>query len=114
MKCLSSAQVQAVADGEALPTEQQHARTCDACGRRVGERQAQIAQLHAGAAVDMPVSVAQRIDAALAAGTGASGATRLRDQRPATGWWRAAWGTAAVAAATLIAVLFVAPLLKKD
>jgi hypothetical protein len=114
MRCLSSAQIQAVADGEALSAEQQHAGTCDICGRRVGERQAQIAQLRAGAAVEMPASLAQRIDAALTAGSGASGATRLREQPTTMNWWRPAWGTAAVAAATLIAVLFVAPLLKED
>ena len=114
MKCLSSAQIQAVADGEALPAEQQHARTCDACGRRVGERQAQIAELGAGTAVEMPASLAQRLEAALAAGPSAPGATRLREPQQSPTWWRAAWGTAAVAAATLIAVLFVAPLLKED
>ena len=115
MKCLSSAQVQAVADGEAPQAEREHARSCATCAARVSERQAQVALLrNAVESIDLPAAVAQRVEATLA-GTRTAGATRLRGPQPQSqGWGRAAWGTAAVAAATLVAVLFVAPMLKED
>jgi hypothetical protein len=114
MQCLTSAQVQAVADGEGTRSEREHSQACDVCGRRVADRQAHIARLIEVAAVDMPEDVAGRIDAVLAAGRRGAGATRLRPQTSGGGWRRAAWGTTALVAATLAAVVFVAPMLKED
>ena len=115
MKCLSSAQIQAVADGEAPAAEQDHARTCGACAREVSERQARMAQLTtAVSSLPMPAAVVQRIDAAIAGGAGSAGATRLRQPMTSPRWFRPAWGSAALVAATLAAVVFVAPLLKED
>ena len=114
MQCLSSAQIQAVADGEATPAEQEHARSCDGCARAVGDRQAQMSRLTASAsAVDMPPALARRIDSTLT-GSQASGATRLRDAPQRRAWLAPAWGVGALAAATLAAVVFVAPMLKED
>ena len=114
MKCLSSAQIQAVVDGEAPYADRRHAGTCASCAARVEERAQQVGRLQGIAgAVEMPPAVAHRIETAIA-GTGAPGATRLRPEQPARRWLPAAWGTAAVAAATLIAVVFVAPLIKED
>ena len=114
MKCLSSAQIQAVVDGEAPYADRRHAETCAACAARIADREQQVGRLQdIAGAVEMPPAMAQRIEGAIA-GTGASGATRLRPEPPARRWMPAAWGTAAVVAATLIAVVFVAPLLKED
>ncbi len=114
MKCLSSAQIQAVADGEAPAIEQEHARACASCRTQVGERQAQVALLCTmGERTELPAASAERIQRALTDARGA-GATRLRPQPVSAGWWRAAWGTGVLAAATLVAVVFVAPMLKED
>jgi hypothetical protein len=77
------------------------------------ERREQTAALTGSVAdVEIPSGTARRVDAALA-GTQAAGATHLR--RVARPRWRhAAWGTAGLAAATLVAVVFVAPLFKED
>ena len=115
MQCLSSAQIQAVVDGEASQVERQHAQSCAACARRIAEREAHVARLTSVAAsMNMPPSVSRRIDAALSAQRVGTGATRLRPATPAATWPRAAWGTLAVTAATLVAVVVVAPLLKQD
>jgi hypothetical protein len=115
MTCLTNAQVQAVADGEATPVEREHAAACAGCGAKVEERRTQMSALTASfAAVEFPASSRQRIDAALAAGSPRSGATRLRPPAPQRSWRHAAWGSAALVAATLIAVLFIAPMVKQD
>ena len=92
MKCLSSAQIQAVADGQASRVEQEHAQACAECNARVSERQRQGGVLR----------------------TVSEGVTRLRSQPVSSPWRPAAWGTAAMAAATLVVIVFVAPLLKED
>ena len=115
MKCLSSAQIQAVADGEAPPAEREHVRTCAACARQVSERQARMAQLTAAvSSLPVPATMTERIESAIASGTGNSGATRLRQPLTSPRWFRPAWGGAALVAATLAAVVFVAPMLKED
>lgn len=115
MKCLTSAQIQAVADREAPYAEREHAESCEVCAGRVAERTAQMARLRDSAGTDvMPAALRHRVDSALAGGATAAGATRLRGTPPPRPWLRAAWGTAAVAAVTLAAVVFIAPLLKED
>jgi hypothetical protein len=114
MKCLSSAQIQAVVDGEAPQIEREHAQACEACATGVAARQADMALLRTAAnGAQMPPAVAQRIAASIS-GEGATGATRLREQTTTAGWRRPMWGTAALVAATLVAVVFVAPMLKQD
>ena len=114
MKCLSSAQIQAVADGEAPAAEREHVRSCASCEALVNERRAQVALLrNTLEGVALPAAAGDRIDAALIGGRG-PGATRLRSEPGPGGWGRAAWGSAAVAAATLVAVVFVAPMMKDD
>lgn len=114
MKCLTDAQIQMVADGEASEVLRDHAKTCGACGARVRERagvMASVAQtLDVRAALPQPLI--HRLDRALAASSG-GGATRLRRDGASDGRWRrAAWSAAAVALATLVAVLFVAPMVR--
>jgi hypothetical protein len=115
MTCLTNAQIQAVADGEATAAEREHAASCAACGAAVAERRTAVASLRSAFdAVAMPAGAQRRIDAALAAGTAGHGATRLRSDAPPAKWRHAVWGTAALVAATLIAVVFVAPMVKDD
>jgi hypothetical protein len=64
--------------------------------------------------IDMPPSTVRRIEDALAAGVASSGATRLRPVATGPSWRAAAWGTAGLALATLVAVVFIAPMIKKD
>jgi hypothetical protein len=110
---LNEIQIQAVADGESGASERAHVATCGACAGRVVQRQQQVADLERtvnppGA---LPGPLAERVGAALAAG--ASGATRLRatpDRRRPARW---VYSGFAVAMATLVAVLFVIPAMRK-
>src|SRR5262245_36616937 len=114
MNHLSSAQIQAVADNEAPAVERDHAASCPECGAKVARCREQSASLVARLnAIELPPAAARRIEASLQS-SGASGATRLRPEARATHWPRAAWGTAGIVAATIAAVVFVAPMLKKD
>lgn len=114
MKCLNDAQIQAVVDNEATADIQTHAASCARCGDKVRERGRLTAAILGALSVpaQIPPGAVHRIDRALAEGTGA-GATRLRELQPTSGRWRTAvWSGGAVAAATLIAVLVVAPALR--
>jgi hypothetical protein len=115
MECLNSTQIQAVADGEAGAAERAHVATCDACAARVARRQQQISEIERtlNAPVAVPPSLAMRVDAAL--GAGAAGATRLRAssrgaRTPGRRW---VYSSFAVVAATLVAVLFIVPAVRK-
>lgn len=115
MQCLSSAQIQAIVDDEAPAADRQHAQACKACARQVSDREEQVARLtSAAASVNLPLGIEQRIDGALSGERPATGATRIKPAAPSAVWPQAAWGTLAVAVATLVAVVFVAPLLKQD
>lgn len=112
MACLNEIQIQAVADGEGGALERAHVATCGACAARVATRQQQIGDLERTLnAPAMPPSLSARVETALA--TGASGATRLRAvpgaRRPA----RWIYSGFAIAVATIVAVLFVIPALRK-
>ena len=114
--CLDSAQIQAVADREAAEDVRAHAASCARCAQRVREREGAMAALVAAvtAPVEVPQHVAQRMEAALS-GALASGATRLRSDATARTWSarrRTAWSAAVAAAATLVGVLFIAPLFR--
>jgi len=97
MTCLNDSHIQALADGEPLPEAAAHAAGCAACAARVRERQALMAALTSAIDVpaNMPPPVEQRVS------------FRLR----AEGKWL--FSGLAVAAATIIAVLFVAPAIRK-
>ena len=108
MTCLNDIQIQALADGEADGAEAAHAAGCARCGERVQERRVLMGAIEQSidVPVPMPVSTARRVEDGLR-----GGATRLRDSRSfrlqAEGKWL--YGGLGVAAATIIAVLFVAP-----
>jgi len=114
MKCLNDVQIQAVADHEADEDVRRHAASCNRCRERVRDREALTAAVVASLNVpaSVPAGVSRRVQQVLTQGS-SSGATRLREgtapRRPSR---RAVWSMAAVAAATLIAVVFVAPMVK--
>lgn len=121
--CLNDIQIQAVVDGEAGAAERAHVATCGACGARVARRQQQIAELEQtlNPAGVIPASVAERVEEVFrlrAEAPSQTGATRLRDDRPSVrlqpeGRRRWIYSGFAVVAATLIAVLFIVPLVRK-
>ena len=110
--CLNDIQIQAVVDGEAGAAERAHVATCGACASRVARRQQQIAEIEQtlNAPIAMPAPLAERVQSTFA--SGASGATRLRAPN---GGGRRRWVYSgfAVAAVTLIAVLFIVPAVRK-
>jgi hypothetical protein len=129
MACLTHDQIQALADGEADAVLQQHAASCARCADRVRERQAVVAAMRDSLTADaaLPHQLTQRVEAALTAApnpspfgstaaaratSGRVGATRLRSGGREPSRRRAFWSAAGAVAATLIAVLFIAPLMK--
>src|SRR5438093_5137535 len=114
MTCLNDIQIQALADGEGGADDRRHAVECPRCAARLHERRLLMTSVQQ--ALDPPVTVpaalAGRVDEifrpkAEAAQKG-HGATRLRvEQR---GSRRLMYSGLAVAAATLVAVLVVAPM----
>jgi hypothetical protein len=114
MSCLNETQIQSVVDDEAAEDLRAHVASCASCRDRVRARAMltdEIAQA-INVPIDVPAALGRRITQALADGS-ASGATRLRNDRPPRRSWRpAVWSAGAVAAATIIAVMFVAPMFK--
>ncbi len=115
MSHLTSAQIQGVADNAAPQADRDHAASCAACGARVAERR-QLAVSFAALTdgIDLPPSTTHRVNAALAGAAGSAGATRLGAAAPRPQWHRAALGTAGLIAATVLAIVVVAPMLKQD
>jgi hypothetical protein len=129
MTCLNDSHIQALADGEPRPDAAQHAATCARCAARVRERRLLMAAIERSIAVpiEVPAPVARRVDEIFrlraAATANQVGATRLRESRgfgttnsrgfrlQAEGTWL--YGGLAVAAATLVAVLFIVPAVRK-
>ena len=114
MNHLTSAQIQGVADNDAPTADRDHAAACATCAERVAERrqlQSSFAGLTDG--IELPRSTARRLEASLAGTATPFGATRLRaaDSRPR---WHGAVGTAGLVAATVVAIVFIPPMLKKD
>lgn len=115
MKCLNDALIQSIVDHEASDDIRAHAASCEACAARVRDRYARSAAL--ASMLDLPVPIPstleRRVQRAVAESSSPAGATRLRpSDTGARGWRRTAWGTAAVALATLVVVVFVAPMVK--
>jgi hypothetical protein len=65
-------------------------------------------------AIEMPPPTARRVERALDGAAESGGATRLRPATPSRAWRPAAWGAAGLVAATVLTIVFVAPMLKKD
>ncbi|HEX9367390.1 MAG TPA: hypothetical protein VF921_12230 [Vicinamibacterales bacterium] len=125
MTCLNDSHIQALADGEGSVDAQRHARECAGCAVRVQARAALMASI--AQAIDVPAALpgplAQRVDEIFrlkAEATGSQrGATRLLNTQSRgfrlraegrRGW---IYSGLAVAAATIIAVLFIAPAVRK-
>jgi hypothetical protein len=120
MSCLNDARVQSIADGEAVvlsDSDRAHLSSCARCQQRVRDRESVMQTIGQAMRVQeaMPIATSVRIERALAEGA-ASGATRLRDSRAARRPWPLAggvlWSAGAVAIATILAVVFVAPIVK--
>src|SRR3954451_12597349 len=123
MTCLNDSHIQALADGEGDARAAAHAAGCARCAERVRARMTLMAgiQRSLDLPVDMPASVSQRVEEIFQpTPEGATtGATRLRVARgvPAfrfelrgRGW---IYSAVAVAAATILAVLFIVPAVRK-
>ena len=118
MNCLNDAQVQAIVDGEAGgeagASVRAHLAGCAHCQMRVRNREVFLRAIEEAmsAPAELPRDVALRVERALADAS-TPGATRLRDT-PARRWsrQRSVWSGTAVAAATLVAVVFVAPIVR--
>jgi hypothetical protein len=120
MTCLNDSHIQALADGEPLPDAAAHAAGCVACAARLRERQALMATITS--AVDVPSIMPARVQDGVrlrlkADTTGLQGGTRLRTTDSGDSGLQAGrtwiFSGLAVAAATIIAVLFVAPAIRK-
>ncbi len=112
MKCLDDVQVQALVDNEATEDTRAHAASCAGCAARLEKRRTVMdaALLALGIPAPMPSTLHRRVEQAVVL---PRGATRLRETaEPHSRWRRAAWGGAVVAVATLVAVLFVVPMVK--
>jgi hypothetical protein len=116
MTCLNDHHIQALADGEGSADMRAHAATCEHCAARLREREALLQDLRETLTppIAMPPALAARVAAAVQNAGGGQGATRLvaagvrrTDQRR-----RWAYSAAAVAAATLVAVFVVVPLVR--
>jgi len=125
MSCLNDALIQSIVDGEAVVGDKDgeavvgdqdgdaraHLASCARCQMRVRERETVMQAIGQSMSMpaDLPPDTRLRVERTLAEASRA-GATRLRENRAARwSWPRALWSAGAVVAATLIAVVFVAP-----
>jgi hypothetical protein len=119
---LNDTQIQALADGEIDAAATAHAASCARCAERVRARAALMSGIERSldVPIDVPASLARRVDEDLRS----SGATRLRDDRSPSGASRGfrlqaegrrrwVYSGLAVAAATLLAVIFIVPAVKR-
>ena len=120
MSCLNDAQIQSIVDndGDVADAARVHVASCGRCQMRVQERQIVVQGITEALRVpaDLPPDMRARVERSLAQAS-TSGATRLRERPRARRPWtrvprRTVWSAAAVAAASLGAVLFVAPIVK--
>ena len=121
MTCLNDSHIQALADGEGSAELRAHVASCAGCGARLRDRETMMRELADALAppAPMPPALVQAVDFRLKAeATRPAGATRLRprDSRgfrlQAEGPRRWLYGGLGIAAATILAVLFVAPMLR--
>ena len=120
MNCLSDARIQSFADHEAgdlSENDRAHLASCARCQQRVRDRESLMQTIGQAMRVQeaMPLATSLRVERALAEGA-VSGATRLRESRVARQPWplagRVMWSAGAVAIATMLAVVFVAPIVR--
>lgn len=120
MKCLSDARIQSFVDNEAgdlSESDRAHVASCARCQQRARDRKSLMQTIAEAMRVQeaMPLATGVRVERALAEGA-VSGATRLRESPVARRPWslagRVMWSAGAVAVATLLAVVFVAPIVK--
>jgi hypothetical protein len=117
---LNDERLQALADGEGRPDDRAHAASCPFCGARLRDRAARMASIEAALnpSIDLPASLRVPLDADGMAGE--SGATRLRSIPPSRGFYlqtesRRRWVYAGIGvAATIVAVLFVFPAVRRS
>lgn len=108
--CLNDARLQAVADGEGTTSENEHVRSCDACGARVADTRAALRDFGRGLSeLAVPERLRSRVLAATnPASTLRSGATTLRaapSVRPRPAWVLAGGAVAAGVIGLLFVVL---------
>ena len=123
MACLHDSQIQALADGEGTPERRSHAAACAGCAAKLRAREALVEEMHVALAPPVPVPplLAQRVEFRLKAETtqaaAARGATRLLPQASRSFRLQAErkwlYSSLGLVAATLIAVLFVVPMLRQ-
>jgi hypothetical protein len=132
MTCLNDSHIQALADGEGTPEMRRHAAECATCAAKLHDREALMEEMRASLAppVAIPTLLAERMEFRLKAeapdreefrlkADATRGATRLLESNhrsfrlQAEGKRRWLYGGLSVAAATLIAVLFIAPALRQ-
>jgi hypothetical protein len=113
MTCLTDGEIQAVVDGEAGAGEQAHVAACEGCASRVREQRGRMDAL-LGAIAGSPAAPAgleARVGGAVEDAARARGSTTLLGgpARPA-GWSRGTWRAVLAAAAVLVVVLVVGPM----
>jgi hypothetical protein len=108
MTCLNDIQIQALADGEATAEAARHAAECPTCGARLRDRERAMTAIRQtlDVPVGVPVHLAQRVDDVFRLPWPEQG----RGQAEGKARW--IYSGLAVAAATLIAVLFITPVVR--
>ena len=105
-RCLTDAELQALADREAGPDAGAHVEQCPPCTERLATRVRLIARtVDAAGSSEIPPSVRDTIRARLDAGT-AEGATTLRPVAHARRW---TWGIPLAVAASIALVVYIIP-----
>jgi hypothetical protein len=128
MTCLNDDHIQALADGEGTAEMRAHVAACHHCGARLRSREALMEEMRDAVSpqVPMPAALARDVsfrlttsaEATTAAATKPAGATRLLTEKrrsfrgEAEGRRRWAYSALAVAAATLLAVFVVIPMMR--
>jgi hypothetical protein len=108
-KCLNEARIRAAADGEATEIERRHVDGCAECRARVTTADRALDEFGAMASrVEVPSHLARRVERALSPDHPRVGATTLRDL-PGSRWGSRLWATAGLAAAAVLAIVFLLP-----
>jgi hypothetical protein len=103
MQCVNDERLQALADGEGTPAERAHVAACEACATRLHARAALMTSIEAALnpSIDPPAGLQERVF---------GGATRLRAAETPRRWTY----PAAAVAATMVAVLFIVPAVRRS
>ena len=110
--CLNDERIQALADGEGDPVDRAHVDSCPACAVRLEQRTALMASIAGALNPPLPLPEGFRLTAdAPSERNRMDGATRMRRLQPQSS--RRWIYSAAAIAATLVAVLFVVPAVRR-